>query len=130
MLTSALGASIAASMATAYGCGGVSSGRISTGVRQLRTKSRVTVQTKSGLVRYILFRNLSTISIVMSGRRWTRSGPQPLMLFSYEWLGNSGRNPLGCASTAATIRSGARFRRFQIKGPPDAEAHHHELADS
>src|SRR6266542_975115 len=84
----------------------VSSGRISTGVRQLRTKSRVTVQTKSGLVRYILVRNLSTISIVMSGRRLTHSAHQPIILFSYEWLGSSGRNPLGCASTAATIRSG------------------------
>src|SRR3989475_11350973 len=58
MLTSAFGASIAASMATAYGCAGISSGRISTGVWQLRTKSRVTVKTKSGLVRYILVRNL------------------------------------------------------------------------
>src|SRR5437867_5910991 len=130
MLTSAFGASIADSMATAYGCGRISSGRISTGVRQLRTKSRVTVQTKSGFVRYILVRNLSTVSMEMSGRRLTNSGPQPFMLFSYEWLGSSGRNPLGCASTAATIRSGARFRRFQTKGPPDAEAHHHELADS
>ena len=73
---------------------------------------------EAGLVRYILVRNLSTISIVMSGRRLTNSGPQLFMLFSYEWLGSSGRNPLGCASTAATIRLGARFRRFQIKGPP------------
>jgi hypothetical protein len=37
-LPSAFGASIAASMATAYGCAGISSGRISTGVWQLRTK--------------------------------------------------------------------------------------------
>src|SRR5437879_10735727 len=57
MLTSAFGASIADSMATAYGCGRISSGRISTGVRQLRTKSRVTVQTKSGFVRDMLQRN-------------------------------------------------------------------------
>src|SRR5258708_27766555 len=64
MLTSAFGASIAASMATAYGCAGISSGRIRTGVWQLRTKSRVTVKTKSGLVRYILVRNLSTVSVV------------------------------------------------------------------
>src|SRR5215831_7978230 len=60
----------------------ISSGRISTGVWQLRTKSRVTVQTKSGLVRYILVRNLSTISIVMSGRRLSSSGPQPVILLS------------------------------------------------
>src|SRR6266576_3315433 len=82
MLTSAFGASIAASMATAYGCAGISSGRISTGVWQLRTKSRVTVKTKSGLVRYILVRNLSTISMVISGRRLTNSGPQPVILVS------------------------------------------------
>src|SRR6185436_1806565 len=58
MLTSAFGASIAASMATAYGCAGISSGRMSTGVWHARTKSRVTVNTKSGLVRYILVRKL------------------------------------------------------------------------
>jgi len=80
MLTSAFGASIAASMATACGCAGISSGRISTGVWQLRTKSRVTVNTKSGLVRYILVRNLSTISIVMSGRRAVSAGPQVFIL--------------------------------------------------
>src|ERR1700691_2556990 len=64
MLTSALGASIADSMATAYGCAGTSSGRMRTGVWQLRTKSRVTVKTKSALVRNILVTNLSTVSIV------------------------------------------------------------------
>src|SRR5439155_1079644 len=79
MLTSAFGASIAASMAMAYGCAGISSGKISTGVWHFRTKSRVTVKTKSGLVRYILVRNLSTISIVMSGRRAVSAGPQPFI---------------------------------------------------
>src|SRR5262245_13574879 len=129
MLTSAFGASIAASMATAYGCGGVSSGRISTGVWQLRTKSRVTVQTKSALVRYILVRNLSTISIVMSDRRLTNSGPQPAMLFSYEWLGSSGRNPLGCANGSDdTIR--CPLQKVPNQGASNAEAHHHELVDS
>src|ERR1700681_583498 len=82
MLTSAFGASIAASIATAYGCAGISSGRINTGVWQLRTKSRDTVKTKSGLVRYILVRNLSTVSIGISGRRLTNSGPQPFILVS------------------------------------------------
>jgi hypothetical protein len=43
---------------------------------------RVTVKTKSGLVRYILVRYFSTISIVMSGRRLTNSGPQPVILVS------------------------------------------------
>src|SRR6202035_2867869 len=71
MLTSAFGASIAHSMATAYGCDGTSSGRTSTGVWQLRTKSRVTVKTKSALVRNILVRNFSTVSIVTSGRALT-----------------------------------------------------------
>src|SRR5437867_5273366 len=83
MLTSAFGASIAASIATAYGCAGISSGRISTGVWQLRTKSRVTVKTKSGLLRYILVRNFWTMSILISGRRLTNSGPQPVILLSY-----------------------------------------------
>src|SRR4051812_6237705 len=82
MLTSAFGASIADSIATLYGCAGMSSGRISTGVWQLRTKSRVTVITKSGLLRYILVRNLSTVAIVTSGWRLTKSGPQPDMFVS------------------------------------------------
>src|SRR4029077_3740937 len=68
MLTSAFGASIAASIAAAYGCAGMSSGRMRIGVRHVRTKSRVTVNTKSGLVRYILVRNRSTFSMVISGR--------------------------------------------------------------
>src|SRR4029077_17943839 len=83
MLTSAFGASIAVSMATAYGCAGISSGRISTGVWHVRTKSRVTVKTKSGLVRYIFVRNLSTIAIVISGRLVVNWGAQPLMLLSH-----------------------------------------------
>ena len=49
---------------------------------QARTKSRVTVMTKSGLERYILVRNLSTIAIVMSGRRAVSAGPQLFILFS------------------------------------------------
>ena len=69
-------------MATAYGCDGTSSGKMSTGVWQLRTKSRVTVKTKSGLVRYILVRNWSTVAMVTSGRRATSAGPQPFMLLS------------------------------------------------
>ena len=44
MLSSAFGADIAHSMATASGCAGTSSGRISTGVWQLFTKSRDTVK--------------------------------------------------------------------------------------
>src|SRR6476469_9808172 len=68
MLTSAFGASIAHSMATAYGWAGTSSGRMRTGFWQLRTKSRVTVKTKSGLVSNIFLTNLSVVSCVISGR--------------------------------------------------------------
>ena len=39
------------------------------------------------------------------------------MPLSYITLGISGRNPTGCANTAATTRSGALFNRFQMKGP-------------
>src|SRR6266850_991204 len=67
MLTSAFGASIAHSMATAYGCAGTSSGRTRMGFWQLRTKSRVTVKTKSGLVSNILVTNWSVVCIVISG---------------------------------------------------------------
>jgi len=42
-----------------------------------RTKSRLTVNTKSGFVRYIFVRNLSTISIVMSDRPLTKLSPDP-----------------------------------------------------
>jgi hypothetical protein len=45
-----------------------------------RTKSRVTVNTKSALERYIAFRKESTIAVVISGRRAHSGGPQPLML--------------------------------------------------
>ena len=46
-----------------------------------RTKSRVTVNTKSGLARYILLQEWLTCSMVMSGRRATKAGPQFFMLF-------------------------------------------------
>ena len=59
----------------------------------LRTKSRVTVKTKSAFVRNILVTNFSTVSVVISGRRLTSSAPQPVMLASYMTLGISGRNP-------------------------------------
>src|SRR5438552_9153035 len=107
MLTSAFGASIAHSMATAYGCAGTSSGRTRTGFWQPRTKSRVTVKTKSGLVPNILVTNLSTVDIVISGRWAVSVGPQEFQN-APGYLGSriSGRHPTGCASTAATIRSG------------------------
>ena len=46
----AFGASIAHSIAAANGCAGTSSGRTRIGFWQVRTKSRVTVKRKSGLV--------------------------------------------------------------------------------
>src|SRR5262245_57493201 len=49
-------------------------------VWQARTNSRVTVYTKSARARYMLVRKVSTIAIVMSGRRAHSSGPQPCML--------------------------------------------------
>ena len=64
--TSEWGASIAASMAMAYGCSGVSCGSTSTGVSQARTKSRVTVNTKSGWWRYMLLRKASAIGMVLA----------------------------------------------------------------
>src|SRR5579862_3762759 len=96
MLTSALGASIADSMATAYGCAGTSSGRIRTGFGQLRTKSRVTVKTKSGLVSNILVTNWSVVCIVISGRFAVSAGPQ-LCQNVPGYLGSriSGRQPTG-----------------------------------
>src|SRR5262249_46277708 len=117
-LTSALGASIAHSMATAYGCAGMSSGRTRTGVWQLRTKSRVTVYTKSGLLRYILVRNFSPTSLLIAGRRLTSSPPHPPMFLWKGSVATSGRNPTGCAGTAATTGLGARLKRFKMKGPP------------
>src|SRR5438128_10881232 len=86
-LTCAFGARCTVSIATAYGCAGTSSGRTRIGVWQLRTKSRVTVYTKSARARYMLGRKASTIAIVMSGRRAHRYGPQPFMLLLQERTG-------------------------------------------
>src|SRR5262249_17829333 len=119
MLTSAFGASIAHSMATAYGWAGTSSGRMRTGFWQLRTKSRVTVKTKSGLVSNIFLTNLSVVSRVISGRLVISVAPQ-VVKNRPEYVGSSisGRQPTGCANTAAAIRLGARFKRLQMNGPP------------
>src|SRR5712671_6526528 len=119
MLTSAFGASIALSMATAYGWAGTSSGRTRIGVWQPRTKSRVTVKTKSGSVSNILVTNVSTVGVVISGRLTVNSGPQVFQKTpGYFGSRISGRHPTGCATTAATTRLGARFRRLQMNGPP------------
>ena len=81
MLTSAFGARRTVSMATAYGCAGTSSGRTRIGVWHARTKSRVTVNTKSARLVYMFVRKSCTMSMVTSGRRAQSAGPQPLMLF-------------------------------------------------
>src|SRR6202049_2848406 len=119
MLTSAFGASIENSMAQADGGAGTSSGRTRIGFWQLRTKSRVTVKTKSGLVSNILVTNWSAVSIVISGRLAISAGPQ-LFQNVPGYLGSriSGRQPTGCASTAAATRFGARFTRLQTNGAP------------
>src|SRR5260370_15496129 len=54
----------------------------------------------------------------MSGRLAVSAGPQVFILPSEKRSRISGRDPLGCASTAATTRSGARFKRLQTRGPP------------
>ena len=52
--------------------------KTSTGVLQFRTKSRVTVQTKSPDP-YMLFKKASIVSIEISGRRARNAGVQTLM---------------------------------------------------
>src|ERR1700732_244 len=119
MLTSAFGASMAHSMATAYGCEGTSSGRTRIGFWQLRTKSRVTVKTKSGLVSNILVTNWSADCKVISGRLALIIGPQVVQNEPGDLRSRiSARPHPGCATTAATTRLGARFKRLQINGPP------------
>ena len=82
-------------------------------------KSRVTVKRKSGLVSNILVTNWSVVCIVISGRFAISAGPQLFQnVPGYFGSRISGRQPTGCASTAAEIRAGARFRRLPMKGPP------------
>src|SRR5262249_61011212 len=89
-LAGAFGARCPVAIATAYGCDGTSSGRTRIGVWQARTNSRVTVYTKSARARYILVRKVSTIAIVMSGRRADSPGPPPRTLLGGGWAGFSG----------------------------------------
>src|SRR5439155_22710872 len=96
MLTSACGASIAHSMATAYGCARTSSGRIRTGLWQLRTKSRVTVKTKSGLVSNILVTNWWVVCVVIWGLLAVSSAHQVLLnVPGYLGSGVSSRHVMG-----------------------------------
>ena len=130
MLTSALGASIAASMAAAYGCARLSSGRMSTGVWHVRTKSRVTVNMKSASVRNILVRKVSTISIVISGRRSTSAGPQPFMPLSYMTVGISGPETDRLRQHGGGNTIWCPSQKVPDKGAANAEAQHHELVDA
>src|SRR5207249_11001827 len=101
MLTSAFGANMAHSIATAYGCAGTSSGRIRTGLWQLRTKSRVTVNTKSGSVSNIFVTNCSVVCNEISGRFAVNVAPQ-LFQNLPEYFGSriSGREPTERDTTA------------------------------
>ena len=56
---------------------------------------------------------------VISGR-WAVSVAPQVFQNVPGYLGSriSGRHPTGCANTAAATRFGARFKRFQMKGPP------------
>src|SRR3989454_9719843 len=130
MLISALGASIADSMATFNECASVSSGRISTGVWQLRTKSRVAVKTKSLLLRYALVRNLSTISMVRSGRRLTNSAPQAAFWLSYTTCGLLRPDPDGLRHHGRHNTVRGSLQKGPNERPANAEAHHHELIDA
>jgi hypothetical protein len=66
------------------------------------------------LVRYIFVRNLSTVLGIwpLGGQR--RTSPSCCCRRTDRALRTRAAS---CASTAATMRSGARFRRFQMKGP-------------
>src|SRR5438445_6988692 len=109
MLNSACGASMALSMATGYGWAWASSGSTRIGVWQPRTKSRVTVKTKSGSVSNILVTNLSAVGIVISGRWAVIAGPQVFQNTSeYFVLRISGRHHNYCTMLVDTIRSRAR----------------------
>ena len=67
----------------------------------------------------ILVTNWSVVCKVISGRLAISVAPQ-LFQNVPGYLGSriSGRQPTGCASTAAATRLGARFKRLPIKGPP------------
>ena len=105
----------------------MSSGRISTGVWQLFTKSRVTVNTKSGLVRYILVRNFSACSIVRSGRRLTSSGAQPFMLAVVEIVAQFRPRAARHGQHGGGDAIAGALQQIPDQGTADAEAEHHEF---
>ena len=120
MLTSAFGASIAHSMATANGCARDI-------VRQNQDRVLATPheiarhgedEVRIGL-EHFGYEIVRPADIVISGRLAVICAGQPLQNApGYFGSRISGRQPTGCASTAAATRLGARFKRPQMKGPP------------
>jgi len=95
MLTSA-SARASPSMATAYGCAGISSGRISSGRLALAHEVTCHGEDESGLVRYILVRNLSTSP--SRSRAGALSAPGPtLHIVVVEKIAHLRTGSLGCA---------------------------------
>src|SRR5271166_5423132 len=127
MLTSAFGASIAASMATVYGCAGMSSGRISTGVWQLRTKSRVTVKTKSGFGAVHLGQefvdHLHRDVGPALGQLWTPG----LHIAFVEKVAHLRTRPAGLRQHGRDNTIRCPLQQVPDERAPDAEAQHHEL---
>ena len=108
----------------------MSSGRISTGVWHWRTKSRVTVKTKSGSVRYILVRNFSTCSIVISGRRFDQLRPPALHVVVVEQVAHLGARAARLRQHRGDDAVRRALDQVPDQGAADAEAQHHELVDA
>ena len=94
----------------------------------IATKWRVTVKTKSGLMRYIFVRNLSTISIVTSGRR-SSAGPQPSCCLRRRGRASPG-GPAGLRQHGRDHTIGRAPQKVPDEGAANAETHHHELVDA
>ena len=100
------------------------------GVWQLRTKSRVTVKTKSAPVTNMFVIYCSTTSMGMSGRRLTKSGAQPVLLMPYIPVGILRPEPDGLRQNARDHAIGCPLQKIPDEWAADAEAHHHELIDA
>ena len=119
MLTSAFGASIALSMATAYGWAGDI-------VRQNQNRGLATTDEIPCHGEDEVGVGLEHPGHEFVGRRHRDLGPLGSQcrtpgLPEYAWIlrvAHLRPPPTGCASTAAATRLGARFRRLQMKGPP------------
>ena len=84
-------------------------------MRQLRTKSRLTVKTKSALARYIFSRKAPACAIVMSGWRSHRPGAQPLIRLELARL------HLACGRPHAALAQAERALACRREGGfPDA----------